>query len=367
MGKNLHAKSFDKDTLTKLAIFEEYAKAWIPTFVMSGHPVICLFDFFAGTGYDKAGQKGSPVRILDQIKNQMGNIFTKKTKIILYLNEFDGEKFENLKAACEQYLKDNKNLKSFLKIEYSNRDFEPLFFELLSEIKKHPSLVYLDQNGVKYLSDKYLLELERMQQTDFLYFISSSYVPRFKETQQFKAHLNKIDTSASKQNPKNIHRIITEEIKNKLSIKTKLKLYPFSLKKGSNIYGIIFGASHVLAVDKFLSLAWKMNPMNGEANFDIDEDIKKANYDLFEVSLKKTKLQIFEEQVMDKILKKEITNNFDLYHFTLEQGHIGKHASDCLKKMKKDGKIDYESTSPLVTYDNVYKNKKHLEYKVLTK
>ncbi len=364
MRKNLHAKPFDKDTLTKLAIFEEYAKAWIPTFVMSGHPVICLFDFFAGTGYDKAKQKGSPIRILDQIKNQTENIFNKNVKIILFINELDEEKYNLLKNACEQYLDDNKNLKHHVEIKYYNSDFETLFFELLPEIKKHPSLVYLDQNGVKYLSDKYLLELERMKQTDFLYFVSSSYFSRFNDENGFK-ELN-IDISAEN-NRNNIHKIITERLKNKLPVKTKLKLYPFSLKKGSNIYGIIFGASHVSAVDKFLSLAWKMNPMNGEANFDIDEDIKKANYDLFEVSLKKTKLQVFEEQVMNKILNKEITNNFDLYHYTLEQGHIGKHAADCLKKMKKDGKIDYEGTYPLVTYDNVYKNKKHLEYKVLTK
>ncbi|MDR0506513.1 MAG: hypothetical protein LBH32_06830 [Dysgonamonadaceae bacterium] len=33
--KDLHSKPFDKGTITKLEIFENYAKEWLPTFVMS--------------------------------------------------------------------------------------------------------------------------------------------------------------------------------------------------------------------------------------------------------------------------------------------------------------------------------------------
>ncbi len=62
--KNLHDKPFDESTIAKLEIFEDYAQAWIPTFVMQGIPTICIFDFFAGTGYDKNEIAGSPIRIL---------------------------------------------------------------------------------------------------------------------------------------------------------------------------------------------------------------------------------------------------------------------------------------------------------------
>ncbi|MBL7827002.1 MAG: hypothetical protein JNJ57_10255 [Saprospiraceae bacterium] len=63
MRKDLHEKPFDEATLAKLKIFEDYAQAWLPTFIMYGEPVICLFDFFAGTGYDKNGAPGSPIRL----------------------------------------------------------------------------------------------------------------------------------------------------------------------------------------------------------------------------------------------------------------------------------------------------------------
>lgn len=32
---DLHEKAFPEETITKVAIFQDYAKAWIPTFVLS--------------------------------------------------------------------------------------------------------------------------------------------------------------------------------------------------------------------------------------------------------------------------------------------------------------------------------------------
>ncbi len=78
--KDLHESPFDETTIAKLEIFEDYAQAWIPTFVMSGVDTICIYDFFAGTGYDKNGVEGSPIRLLNKIKEQIGNIFQKKGK-----------------------------------------------------------------------------------------------------------------------------------------------------------------------------------------------------------------------------------------------------------------------------------------------
>ena len=98
--------------------------------------------------------------------------------------------------------------------------------------------------------------------------------------------------SAKKDPYKFIHRNIIEQLRNKLPVKTKLKLYPFSLKKGANIHGIIFGASHPKAVDKFLNIAWARSPINGDANFDIDDDSKKNQLNIFS-DKKLTKVEEF--------------------------------------------------------------------------
>jgi len=65
-------------------------------------------------------------------------------------------------------------------------------------------------------------------------------------------------------------------------------------------------------------------------------------------------------------LNGEITNNYELYNFCLDSGHIGTHGADCLKEMKKNKQVSYDGSSPLVTYDNVYKNFRKLEYKPIS-
>ncbi len=366
--KDLHESPFDETTIAKLEIFEDYAQAWIPTFVMSGVDTIRIYDFFAGTGYDKNGVEGSPIRLLNKIKEQIGNIFQKKVKIKVFLNEWEHNKkeqhkFQLLQKACDEYLEKNSDMKQAIELNLFNEDFEILFPKLLPVIKQYPSLIYLDQNGIKFLSEKYFLELEKTKQTDFLYFVSASYFWRFGDSKEFKVHLD-IDMAAAKKDPYNfIHRNIIAQLRKKLPVNTKLRLYPFSLKKGPNIHGIIFGASHPRAVDKFLSIAWKRNETNGEANFDIDDDKKKSQLSFFG-DKKLTKIEEFKQDVRDRILQKEITNNFELLEFVHSEGHIGTHASECLKEMKKKGEIDYKGISPLVTYDNVHKSKKKVDYKI---
>lgn len=365
-SKNLHNEPFDESTIAKLEIFEDYAQAWIPTFVMQGTSTICIFDFFAGTGYDKNGVPGSPIRILQKIKEQVIHIFQKRVKVILYLNELNRKKFELLKEACTKYIEENDHVGRAVEIKFFNEDFEELFPKLLSVIKDFPSLVYLDQNGIKYLSEKYFLELEKTTQTDFLYFVSASYFWRFGKSKEFQIYLD-IDMSEAKQNPyKFIHRSIIEQLKKKLPSNTKLKLYPFSLKKGANIYGIIFGASHPRAVDKFLTIAWKRNEINGEANFDIDDDELKGQANLFG-NQPLTKIEAFHKRVKDKVLSGEITNNLQAFDYALDEGHLGKHIAEVLRNMKKSEEVSYESSSPLVTYENVYKVKRKLEYRIIKK
>ncbi|HSZ84567.1 MAG TPA: three-Cys-motif partner protein TcmP [Puia sp.] len=370
--KDLHEEPFDEGTIVKLEIFEDYAQAWIPTFVMQGVPTICIFDFFAGTGFDKEGVAGSsPIRILEKIREQIGNIFQKKVKIKVFLNEFEPnkkeqKKFELLKNACSEYLETHKDMDRAIELKIFNENFEELFPKLISEIKQFPSLVYLDQNGIKFLSDKYLLELEKLTQTDSIYFVSSSYFKWLGNTDEFKKHVD-LDIELLRNNPyKFIHRNIIDQLRKKLPNNSKLKLYPFSIKKGANIFGIIFGAKHPLAVDKFLNIAWKRNPVNGDANFDIDDDTKKTQLDIFG-GRKLTKIEAFKQDVRTNVLIGKIKNNSDALNFVHKEGHIGNHAAECLKEMKKNGEIAFDGTSPLITYDNVYKAGKKMEYKIFNK
>lgn len=366
--RNLHDHPFDEETILKLEIFEDYLKEWLPTFVMSHtDDDIWIFDFFAGTGYDLNGVAGSPIRILQQINGQAGNIFQKRCRVHVCLNEYDTSKFNLLEQCCEQYIKEcnelNRLHNKYLFLNYHHKDFADLFPEYHNTIYSSPSLIFLDQNGMKFLADKYLSDLERLPQTDFLYYLSSSYFIRFGETNAFQTNL-KIDMDKVRQNPyRYVHRSILDQLKERLPQGSMLKLYPFTIKKGTNIYGIIFGAKHPLAVDKFLRTVWKKNTINGEANFDIDDDISKGQLDLFE-GKKLNKIESFCSDLREKVLNGELRTNKDVFDYTLEQGHIPQHSSNELKKMKKEELIDYNERTPLVNYDKVYKERRIVSYKI---
>lgn len=367
---NLHRKPFDEGTIAKLEIFEDYAQAWIPTFVMSGHKSICIFDFFAGTGYDSNGIPGSPIRILSKIREQIGNIFKKSMKVTVHFNEYNKKKFKLLKVACDEYFEKYPEVKRAISIHFYNEDFDILFHRLYPLINSEPSLVYLDQNGVKYLSEKYLLKLEQTNTTDFLYFISSSYFLRFGETDEFEKHFN-IDLDRVRANGyNNTHKSVMEQVQEMLPNGSSLKLYPFSIKKGPNIYGIIFGAKHIRAVDKFLKATWKRNETNGEANYDIDEDEKKIQLvlDFDNIGAKrKTKLEQFEDNLTKNILDGTLKSNEDVLYYCYDNGHIAQHATKVLRQLKKDGFIHFKG-QPLVRYENVFKKpSKIIHYQILKK
>jgi len=69
----------------------------------------------------------------------------------------------------------------------------------------------------------------------------------------------------------------------------------------------------------------------------------------------------------DLILNETLKNNVDAYIFALNQGHIGSHANKEIMRLKKENLISFGSTSALVNYDKVIKEKRILEYKVIRK
>lgn len=356
---NFFSSKFDEPTMTKLFIFEKYLESWLPVFLKQQLDYIYIFDFFAGAGYDAKGNPGSPIRVLKQIEHYISS----NTKIKLFFNEYKKKYFDNLKSNCDGYLEKNTSLNKNVEIEYFDKEFENIFNILKNKIGEYPSLVFMDQFGVKYST--YISEFEKFSKTDFLIFISSSFLKRFAETREFKNSLNLTKEEIEKlknTHYKLIHEATLQFLKARLPTNSIVKLYPFSLKKGKNIYGLIFGAKNILAVDKFLDVVWKVSPKNGRANFDIYDDEEKKQPNLFPELIGKTTMQSFREQLEKEILNKKIKNNKDAYYYTLENGFLPEHATQVLKSLKKSGKIRYNSKGPLINYECVVKKKRVVEY-----
>src|SRR6478735_2376069 len=114
--KDLHSSPFSISTITKLEIFEDYAEAWLPTFIVQNRfTEIHLFDFFAGPGYDINGTLGSPIRLLSKVKQFKNHIENTITKVVIHFNEFEPnkvkqEKFELLQKNCNEFMEENPDL-----------------------------------------------------------------------------------------------------------------------------------------------------------------------------------------------------------------------------------------------------------------
>jgi three-Cys-motif partner protein len=360
---DLHDRPFTPGTLTKLEIFEKYTQAWIPVFAITKGQNVFIVDFFAGTGYDLNGVPGSPIRILSKILEFSELLLKNKTKVHLHLNEFKKGKCKLLIQACTEFIEKHLILSTVLSIEYTSLDFKDSFKKEYPHIRNLPALVFLDQNGVKFLNSTYINALEATKITDFLYFVSTSFLKRFSETPEFKKL--GFDLEIILKNPYPfIHQSLLDIIRSWLPSSTKLKLYPFSIKKPSGIYGLVFGASHPAAVVKFLKIAWEQNAMNGSANFDIDEDLKKGQMSFFE-PIKLNKIEHFQEELRMEVLSGNILSNYSAFFYALDRGHIPAHAKEVLESMKKAKLIDYSGTSPLISYEKVCKEKISQEYVLL--
>jgi three-Cys-motif partner protein len=121
--KDLHSEPFDETTITKLEIFENYAEAWIPTFLMQKEVMeIHIFDFFSGPGYDVNNALGSPIRLLNQIDSFLILILRTKTKVVLHLNEFEPgkvrqEKYMCLEKNCQEFLDAHPKFRYFIEVK----------------------------------------------------------------------------------------------------------------------------------------------------------------------------------------------------------------------------------------------------------
>lgn len=342
MAKDLHDKPFDEGTKAKLAIFRDYLREWLPVFLARENPIwttINIFDFFAGTGSDVEGTKGTPLIVLDELLPYHQNIKSKGLTVNLYFNEYDKDKCKKLKAKLAAVPSGPYTI-----APPDSLDFKDAFEKEFPKMKAGncANLLFLDQNGVKQITADVFKKIIGLKQTDFLFFISSSTIKRFSEHPSIVQYIQLSAEEIEKTDYHNIHRLVLGYYKSLIPRSQEYHLVPFSLKKNANIYGIIFGSGHVLGFEKFLRSCWKFDPERGTANFDIDGDnITRGQLDLFTGEEKKPKkVDLFEQELEEKVLGKTLKTNKDVYLFALKSGFLPKHAKVVIDRLMQQRKVE---------------------------
>ncbi|MBI5118862.1 three-Cys-motif partner protein TcmP [Candidatus Poribacteria bacterium] len=346
MPEDINKKPFDEATITKLEIFERYLEAWLPVFInapFSGSLLVC--DFFAGSGYDAEGTPGSPMRILKTVEKFREGIIKKAMRIRVVLNERNIGKATILESRMLSEIEQiRRQFGDLISLDCCNEDFGEFFNARYADFGAQPNLMFIDQYGIKEVNDAIFRRLIALEKTDFLFFISSSILRRFPEEESVRTYFPDLNANAIRNaGHENAHRAILDYYRRKIPAGNSMKLYPFSIRKAANIYGLIFGSKHPLGVEKFLNIAWDKNRLNGEANFDIDDDMEKRQGSLFPELQRLTKLELFERELGEYIRESGEVTNRDVYDFTLAHGHAPRHGRDVMMKLRKEGKIDCDA------------------------
>lgn len=338
-GKDIYRKPFDEGTQHKLYLYKKYVQEWLPVFLNQKIDRVQVFDFFAGRGRDNEGELGSPLIALEEIKNAICAYRqpTPPPSVHLYLNEYKTSNYDDLMQHCESFPD-----KECATIHYANLDFKDAFAQWmpLMQDRHAASLVFFDQNGVKQITPKVFKTIVSIPRTDFLFFISSSFANRFRDDPNIVGSIPFTKEDLAMMKGHNVHRVICNAYRRLLPDPENYYLAPFSIKKGGNVYGLIFGSGHPLGMEKFIKSAWKIDPVYGEADYDIDdEDIRPERPSLFPDMDKPTKKKKFEDGFRHALLSGEFPTTMEAYLYTIREGFPPDAARDILKELRDDGYV----------------------------
>jgi hypothetical protein len=153
----------------------------------------------------------------------------------------------------------------------------------------------------------FFLKLVDSPRTDFIFFISSSFIKRFKEVEYTKKYIDTERIPFDESDPKECHRLIANYFQELVPREKEYYIHHFSIKKGPNYYGLIFGTNHSLGMEKFLRVCWQEDKYSGESSFNIDNDFQSD--ELFYDEEHTNKKEKIKEEIKKKVLSGEITDN----------------------------------------------------------
>ncbi len=350
MAENFHNNPFDESTKLKLGIFGECFRAWLPVFIHNKFTEqIFIFDFFSGSGMDNEGTFGSSLILLKEAKGEDRKYCINASKKITFIfNEQNKSNISELKKNVSNYietcLKQNQCKNCVYDYEIKRSDFKTVFnaakTQEVLQNKNFGKFVLLDQYGFKEIDKDIFLNLVKSPKTDFIFFISSSFIKRFQQHTYTKKHIDTEQLNFDESQPKECHRIIAQYFKSLIPIDQEYYLHHFTIQKENkgNYYGLIFGTNHTFGMEKFLKVCWSKDSFSGESNCNIDDDFEEGS--LFYKKSSSHKIARVKEEIKNAILSGEICDNISGFKYTMQKGCEPLLFTKVVKNLVNEEKIE---------------------------
>lgn len=353
MAKDINKKEFTEETKLKLTIFQECFREWYPVFIHHRHIAnVLIYDMFAGSGMDTKGNYGSPLILLQEAKGENKQHCTflssqHTPQVYFGFNELLSQKEKELESNVTNYMQKCQKT-CYLECPFKNHivcksaDFSTLIKtkNLLQNLedKNNAKFVLLDQYGFKQIDDTIFTKLISFPKTDFIFFIASSFIKRFRELPAVTNYFHKVKITYDESQPKECHRVITDYFRSLIPTGKEYYLHSFTIQKGKNYYGLIFGTSHSLGMEKFLKVCWKHDKLAGESNCNIENDFEPGT--LFYNPLDTNKKHRVLTKIKNKILSRKISNNKQGLKFALKNGCEPSLYVSAISELLESKKID---------------------------
>jgi three-Cys-motif partner protein len=329
-----HDGPYDEGTRKKLEIYTDFLRAWLQVFLHtpSVPGPLRFFDFFAGPGGDKLNTLGSPLILMEELKRNHDLIARTGRQVRILFNEFKGPKYEALRAAvAERDYPFEPTIQS--------KEFHDAFEAHKAEIGLSPSIVFMDQCGVKFVTREIFQYLASLPTTDVVFFFASSSQRRFSTQFSNEIHVDKSTPHLE------VHRKVAAYFRSWAPKEYFVGHY--SILKGSNVYGLIFGSRHPRGMDKFLSAN-----SGEEANYEIEADTLQED---FFRGHRLTRVEALAKDIEERIRKGEFRTDAEVVLHCLSEGILqSRVAPKVYVRLREQGVLCHtRGNQPRSSYDAI--------------
>lgn len=357
--KESQIKMYDHSEV-KITLLKRYLEKYLNIiYLLSYIKSINIYDLFCGEGIYENGGKGSPIEILEIVKNIHFQNKNSNKPINCLFNDIDKKKVDKLQSEIKTR---NLHYSSIGKLEFSYEDYKNILPKTVRTIKTlndTKTFIFIDPYGYKEIRLSDIRDLLSTKTTEVLLFLPTQFMFRFEEKGTPEALIEFISEIVPKDKwPKSDTGIefienLNDGFQNKLG--NEYFVDSFIITRNRNqFFCLFFFTSHIYGFDKMQETKWQIDEEEGRG-WQFEEN------NLFSNTQKSPNTYIFEKKLQEFLAI--FRTNGEIYEFTLHQRHRPSHANQVLIKLQNEQKITAlkkdgtpaRKSSFYLSYDN-YKN-----------
>ena len=355
----------------KVLLLRKYLEKYLNIIANDGYTQkINVFDLFCGEGIYENNGEGSPIAILQTLK-ELHFINKAKNKDIikvdLFFNDKDEFKIQKLTSVIE-----NKKLHydAFGKLIYRSKDYKEIIDNLstyIQNLKNEKAFVFIDPYGYREIRASEIKKLLQSKKSEVLLFLPTQFMYRFDEKGTPEALIEIIEELVDIKNwkPSNsVYQFIAqfkEALKNYLG--NDFFVDTFTIEKdAATVFCLFFFSSHIRGFEKMLETKWQID----------DDEGKGWSYEKSGNLFADFKTNLLEEKLIELLSIDSKIYNGEIYEFTLRNGFLPTHAVEIFNSLQNDGRLltlsDKEDKirkgAFYINYDNYKTSSKKIYFKI---